>query len=91
MYTNLGMVGMIAILETDRTKGISWTCLCVLLDGPFLFLLHRLTGKPTIIYPRMVSNQPSAATSQNKTDEYSVIKGIHLINKVHLGTLIRLH
>lgn len=66
IYTNLGMVGMITILETDSTKGIGWTCLCVLLDRPFLFLLSRLTGKPTIVCPRMVSNQSSTATSQIK-------------------------
>lgn len=58
MRANLGMVSVIAILETDSTKGISWACLCVLFDTPFLiiFILCRLNDGPTVIYPRMVTN-----------------------------------
>lgn len=54
-YTNLCMVGVITVLEIDRSKGISRACLCVLLDRPFL-ILSPVCRLADIIYPRMVTN-----------------------------------
>lgn len=65
------MISVITILKIDSTKCISWACLGVLLNCPFLplGLLLRLINRPTMIYFRVVTNQSATATSPIKKRE----------------------